>query len=485
MRRILVMAVIVALALLAWPNATRTDTSLATPQRPSSQTSTLGATQLTANTTPSQPGYYLAGKDGGTYAFGAPSYGSTYTYGLTGLGGSHPLNAPIVGMAATPNGGGYWMVAADGGVFDFGDAPFEGSLGGKSISGPIVAMAAASTGTSSTTPTITTTALPSAIVGEPYASSIAATNLGTAGTLSATGLPAGLSLTQSGTIQGTPTFPGVSTVTVTATNGAATSTQSFDLAVTEPLQGLATSVTPQASSNWAGYYVQPGSYDAITGTFTVPALSANQPSYCLGSQTGPTCSLSEWVGIDGANNASLIQAGVELTPVGNGSTYQVYPWWEILPNVQTNVNTLTIAAGDQVTINIFKTDSADNWEIQIIDDTTGNAFTTTQTYDGPGGSAEWIVEAPSTTNATILEVPTLNSPVTFSNLGVNTTANGSVSQTVQSFLCQVTTEQPGSLSSNQFQVTQLAGASGPCSNTSLFSNGTDARIKTSAENTKI
>ncbi|MCI2975330.1 MAG: G1 family endopeptidase [Ferrimicrobium sp.] len=480
MRRILVMAVIVALALLAWPNATRTDTSPATSQRPPSQTSTLGATQLTADTAPSQPGYYLASKDGGAYAFGTPSYGSTYTYGLTGLGGSHPLNAPIVGMAAAPNGGGYWMVAADGGVFDFGDAPFEGSLVGKRISAPIVAMAA-----TSTTPTITTTALPSAIVGEPYASSITATNLGTAGTLSATGLPAGLSLTQSGTIQGTPTSPGVSTVTVTATNGAATSTQSLDLAVTEPLQGLTTSVTPQASSNWAGYYVEPGSYDAITGTFIVPTLSANQPSYCLGSQPGPTCSLSEWVGIDGANNASLIQAGVELTPVGNGSTYQVYPWWEILPNVQTNVNTLTISAGDQVTINIYKTDSAANWEIQIIDDTTGNAFTTTQTYNGPGASAEWIVEAPSTTNGAILQVPTLNSPVTFSNLGVNTSANGSVSQAVQSFLCQVTTEQPGSLSSDQFQVTQLAGASGPCLNASLFNSGNGTRIKTSAENTKI
>jgi hypothetical protein len=26
-------------------------------------------------------------------------YGSTYTLGLTGLTGSHPLNAPIVGVA--------------------------------------------------------------------------------------------------------------------------------------------------------------------------------------------------------------------------------------------------------------------------------------------------------------------------------------------------------------------------------------------------
>ncbi|MEX6431153.1 hypothetical protein, partial [Ferrimicrobium acidiphilum] len=72
---------------------------------------------------PNGGGYWLVAADGGVFDFGdAHFYGSTYTYGLTGLTGSHPLNAPIVGMAAAPNGGGYWLVAADGGVFDFGDA---------------------------------------------------------------------------------------------------------------------------------------------------------------------------------------------------------------------------------------------------------------------------------------------------------------------------------------------------------------------------
>ncbi|WP_298340080.1 hypothetical protein, partial [Ferrimicrobium sp.] len=52
--------------------------------------------KLSASTTTAGPGYYLAGSGGATYAFGAPSYGSTYTYGLTGLSGAHPLNAPIV-----------------------------------------------------------------------------------------------------------------------------------------------------------------------------------------------------------------------------------------------------------------------------------------------------------------------------------------------------------------------------------------------------
>ncbi len=99
----------------------------------------------------SNPGYILAGADGSTYPFGTPGFGDTYSYGLTGLSGSHPLAEPIVGMAATPDGKGYWLVAKDGGIFNFGDAGFYGNpytLGLTGLSGshplaePIVGMAA-------------------------------------------------------------------------------------------------------------------------------------------------------------------------------------------------------------------------------------------------------------------------------------------------------------------------------------------------------
>jgi hypothetical protein len=54
--------------------------------------------------------------------------------------GGHPLNQPVVGMAATPDGHGYWEVASDGGIFTFGDAGFYGSSGGVTIPGHVVAM---------------------------------------------------------------------------------------------------------------------------------------------------------------------------------------------------------------------------------------------------------------------------------------------------------------------------------------------------------
>ncbi len=86
--------------------------------------------------TPDGKGYWLVAADGGVFDFGdAHFYGSTYTYGITGLSGSRPLNAPIVGIASTTNGNGYWLVAADGGVFDFGNATYQGSAYSKGFTG--------------------------------------------------------------------------------------------------------------------------------------------------------------------------------------------------------------------------------------------------------------------------------------------------------------------------------------------------------------
>ena len=88
--------------------------------------------------TPGNDGYDLVAADGGvfTYGPGAHFYGS--------MGGQH-LNQPVVGIATDPSTGGYWLVAADGGVFSF-NAPFLGSMGGIAFNKPIVGIAAAPTG---------------------------------------------------------------------------------------------------------------------------------------------------------------------------------------------------------------------------------------------------------------------------------------------------------------------------------------------------
>jgi SpoIID/LytB domain protein len=101
-----------------------------------SGTRPLNAPVVGVASTPDGKGYWLVAADGGVFDFGdAHFYGSTYTYGITGLSGTRPLNAPIVGIASTPDGKGYWLVAADGGVFDFGDATYQGSAYSKGFTG--------------------------------------------------------------------------------------------------------------------------------------------------------------------------------------------------------------------------------------------------------------------------------------------------------------------------------------------------------------
>jgi len=137
-------------AWVAYTDATVTNGSLTVTVTSDPQFALVSPTQVP--TAAPASGYHLVGADGGIFNFGhAGFYGNTYTLGLTGLHGSHPLNAPIVGVVENPSGKGYWMVGADGGVFNFGGAKFYGStysLGLTGLSGshplasPVVGMAA-------------------------------------------------------------------------------------------------------------------------------------------------------------------------------------------------------------------------------------------------------------------------------------------------------------------------------------------------------
>jgi len=85
----------------------------------------------------SSGGYRFVASDGGIFSYGVPFFGSM---------GGKPLNSPIVAMAAAPDDMGYWLVASDGGIFAFGDARFFGSMGGQPLNRPIVGIAVTSGG---------------------------------------------------------------------------------------------------------------------------------------------------------------------------------------------------------------------------------------------------------------------------------------------------------------------------------------------------
>jgi len=70
-------------------------------------------------------GYWIVASDGGVFSFGdANFYGSM---------GGKTISAPVVAIAARPQGDGYWLTGSDGGVYAFGNAPFDGSLPGLNV----------------------------------------------------------------------------------------------------------------------------------------------------------------------------------------------------------------------------------------------------------------------------------------------------------------------------------------------------------------
>jgi GH25 family lysozyme M1 (1,4-beta-N-acetylmuramidase) len=81
-------------------------------------------------------GYWLAGADGGVFAFQQSFFGSE---------GGKPIVGKVVGIAAAGTSG-YWLGAADGGIFSFGEAGFYGSHGQQPLAAPVVGMAATSSG---------------------------------------------------------------------------------------------------------------------------------------------------------------------------------------------------------------------------------------------------------------------------------------------------------------------------------------------------
>jgi hypothetical protein len=138
-----------------------------------------------------------------------------------------------------------------------------------------------------------------------------------------------------------------------------------------------------ASSNWSGYAVPGSGFNSVTGQWTVTAAAPSRKA---------TYS-SEWVGIDGYSNSSLIQTGTE-SDASNGSQHYD-AWWEILPAAETVIPSIVVHPGDAMTASITKQPSGSTWTITITDTTTGKSFTTTKQYTGPQTSAEWIEEAPT------------------------------------------------------------------------------------------
>ncbi|MGH9105171.1 MAG: G1 family glutamic endopeptidase, partial [Acidimicrobiales bacterium] len=220
----------------------------------------------------------------------------------------------------------------------------------------------------------------------------------------------------------------------------------------EPVTAPSVPVGSATSSNWSGYAAPGGPYSLVKGTFTVPTPAVGAPR---------DSQVSEWVGLDGTgqDDTALIQAGIDENPDPDSpSGYDIQPWWEILPAAETHISGLGVAAGDTVTVTVWKV-GAGAWKLNVTDDTNGKGFTTpSEHYTGPGTSAEWIVEAATACEFGCHTVPLApySPPVAFSGLGMTGSPQASLEQIamVQGF-DQVST--PSALTSDGFTVSYTGG----------------------------
>jgi Peptidase A4 family len=140
------------------------------------------------------------------------------------------------------------------------------------------------------------------------------------------------------------------------------------------------------SSNWSGYSATGGSFTTVTGTWTVPTVSATT----AGAD-------ATWVGIGGITSNDLIQAGTQASVSGGDVVYDA--WIEMLPASSKPVS-LSVNPGDSVTVSITQKSTLE-WIISMKNNTTSGAYSTTVQYRSSNSSAEWVQEAPSVGRGTV------------------------------------------------------------------------------------
>ncbi len=169
----------------------------------------------------------------------------------------------------------------------------------------------------------------------------------------------------------------------------------------EELEGrvlLSTSaIVASTSTNWSGYAEQTSlnspqsaAVTAVGGTWAVPAVTGTATGYS-----------SVWVGIDGYSSPTVEQLGTEEDISSGKPVY--YAWYEMYPSNSVIIpsSRMAIAPGDIITAEVSY--NAGVFTLAMMDTPKNGGpvefFSITQKASrAQTSSAEWIVEAPSSSN---------------------------------------------------------------------------------------
>lgn len=159
---------------------------------------------------------------------------------------------------------------------------------------------------------------------------------------------------------------------------------------------LGSNVPEITSTNWAGFAAtRPGQpFRYIQATFFVPYVNC---------ATTPDSFSAHWAGLDGFDNGTVEQTGVEADCQGGKASYAA--WWEMFPNFAIFPN-IVVHPGDSIVASVFYRRSTRMFELSLTDTSDGQRFTRVSPCP-PGSvcqrsSAEAISEPPANGAGTIL-----------------------------------------------------------------------------------
>jgi len=136
-----------------------------------------------------------------------------------------------------------------------------------------------------------------------------------------------------------------------------------------------------ADNSWGGYAVTGGSYDAVTGNWTVPALNCSATAG----------DISFWSGLDGWTSSTVEQIGLDAVCTKSGQV-QYNPWVEMYPANSIYFSD-PVKAGDTMTSSVT-TNGSGSFTLVLADPTQGWTKTYTKSLKSAAlSSAEVIVEA--------------------------------------------------------------------------------------------
>jgi Peptidase A4 family len=139
------------------------------------------------------------------------------------------------------------------------------------------------------------------------------------------------------------------------------------------------------AANWAGYAQHTknkGTFSGVRDTWTVPKVNTQIP----GKQYA-----SDWVGVGGYNDDTLVQVGT--TEWNDDGHAGYYAWTEVLPQNVVYITGMIIRPGDKIKATVVER-RVDLWYMTLKDVTTDKSYTRIIVYRCSGESAEAIHERP-------------------------------------------------------------------------------------------